>query len=111
MFNRRIYETIGIRYEDADKMDVIIADVRTMLEQHDEIDLDRTLIVNFVSFGPSSLDFFVYVFTKTTNWVAFHSIKQDVLLKILGIILDHGADVAFPTRTLHLEQPAAEPTP
>ena len=109
MFNRRIYETIGIRYQDADKMAGIVAQVRTMLEQHPEIDLSRTLIVNFVSFGASSLDFFVYAFTKTTVWVDFHAIKQDVLLKILEIIHANGADVAFPTRTLHLEQVPPEP--
>jgi MscS family membrane protein len=109
MFNRRIYETIGIRYQDADKMPAIIEQVRHMLEQHDDIDLSRTLIVNFVSFGPSSLDFFVYTFTKTTVWVDFHQIKQDVLLKILDIIHANGADVAFPTRTLHVEHSAPEP--
>jgi len=80
-----------------------------MLENHDDIDLSRTLIVNFVSFGPSSLDFFVYTFTKTTVWVEFHQIKQDVMLKILDIIHSNGADVAFPTRTLHVEHSAPEP--
>ena len=89
-------------------MSAIVADVRAMLEQHDDIDKGRTLIVNFVSFGASSLDFFVYTFTKTTDWVTFHRIKQDVLLKILEIIHANGADVAFPTRTLHLEQVAPE---
>ncbi len=110
MFNRRIYETIGLRYEDAGKMEKVVADVRAMLEQHEAIDLNRTLIVNFVSFGPSSLDFFVYTFTRTTDWVEFHAIKQDVMLKILEIVHANGADVAFPTRTLHLEKPAEEPT-
>jgi MscS family membrane protein len=111
MFNRRIYETIGIRYQDADKMAAIVTEVRSMLEQHPDIDLSRTLIVNFVAFGASSLDFFVYAFTRTTVWVEFHAVKQDVLLKILGIIHHHGADVAFPTRTLHVEQlpPGAGP--
>jgi len=109
MFNRRIYETIGIRYQDADKMAAIVEQVRGMLENHEDIDLSRTLIVNFVSFGPSSLDFFVYTFTKTTVWVEFHQIKQDVMLKILDIIHSNGADVAFPTRTLHVEHSAPEP--
>jgi MscS family membrane protein len=104
MRNRRIYETIGLRYEDAGKVDAVVSDVREMLRAHPEIDLTRTLIVNFVSFGPSSLDFFVYTFTKTTDWVRFHEIKQDVLLQILDIIYRHGADVAFPTQTLHVEQ-------
>lgn len=108
MLNRRIYETIGLRYEDADKMAPVIEQVREMLRTHVEIDPARTLIVNFVSFGPSSLDFFVYTFTKTTDWVTYHAIKQDVLLKILEIIHANGADVAFPTQTLHLEQVAPE---
>lgn len=104
MFNRRIYETIGIRYDDADKMGPIVEQVTAMLRAHEEIDLSRTLIVNFVSFGASSLDFFVYTFTRTTDWVKFHAIKQDVLLKILEIIHANGADVAFPTQTLQMQQ-------
>lgn len=102
MNNRRIYETLGIRYEDAACMAPIVADVKAMLESHEAIDLGRTLIVNFVSCGPSSLDFFIYTFTKTTDWVTFHAIKQDVLLQVLGIIESHGAEVAFPTRTVLL---------
>ena len=103
MTNRRIYETIGIRYDDAGKMDVIVNDVIEMLKGHEAIDTSQTLIVNFNSFAPSSLDFFVYTFTKTTDWVKFHQIKQDVLLKILNIIEGHGAEMAFPTSTLHVD--------
>ncbi len=109
MHNRRIYETIGLRYCDADKMAVVVDQVHAMLQQHEEIDLNRTLIVNFVNFGPSSLDFFIYTFTKTTNWVKFHAIKQDIMLKILEIIAANGADVAFPTRTLQMDAIAPEP--
>jgi MscS family membrane protein len=103
MTNRRIYETISLRCQDADKMDVIVSDVKTMLQQHPEIDTEQTLIVNLVSFAESSLDFFVYTFTKTTDWVLFHEIKQDVMLKILSIIEQHQADLAYPTTSLHVE--------
>lgn len=102
MLNRRIYETIGIRYQDAQLMPKIINDVKEMLLQHSEIDSNQTLIVNFDSYAPSSLDFFVYTFTKTTDWVHFHEIKQDVLLKILHIITEHGGSCAFPTSTVHI---------
>jgi MscS family membrane protein len=103
MTNRRIYETIGIRYEDSEKMEVIVNDVKQMLKSHPEIDINATMIINFVSFSASSIDFFVYTFTKTTDWVFFHEIKQDVLLQILTIIENHGAEMAFPTSTLHVE--------
>ena len=102
MTNRRIYETIGIRYEDAGKMAAITRDVKQMLREHPEIDTRQTMIVNFVEFAPSSLDFFVYTFTKTTEWIRFHEIKEDVMLKILEIIEKNGAESAFPTSTIHI---------
>ncbi len=84
-------------------MRVIVNDVRQMLAEHPDIDKRQTLIVNFNAFGPSSMDFFIYTFTKTTNWIKFHEIKQDVLLTINDIVESHGAEMAFPTRTLHIE--------
>ncbi len=102
MLNRRIKETIGIRYDDASKMSSIVSQVKSMLTEHPDIDTNQTLIVNFNSFAPSSLDFFIYTFTKTTNWIEFHEIKQDVMLKIIEIIESNGAECAFPTSTLHV---------
>ncbi len=104
MSNRRIYETIGLRYQDVEQVGDVVADVKAMLLSHPEIDTGQTLIVNFNAYGASSLDFFVYTFTKTTNWVEFHEIKQDILLKILAIINEHNADVAYPTSTLHVPE-------
>ncbi|HWR75828.1 MAG TPA: mechanosensitive ion channel family protein [Thiobacillus sp.] len=103
MTNRRIKETIGIRYTDLDKMTAIVADVKAMLQAHPKIDTGATLIVNFNQFAASSLDFFIYTFTKTVEWVQYHEVKQDVLLKIAAIIQARGAEIAFPTRTLHIE--------
>ncbi len=102
MTNRRIKETIGIRYDDVSKMETIIGDVKKMLQEHEDIDTNQTLIVNFNEFAPSSLDFFIYTFTKTTNWIRFHEVKQDVLLKVIRIVESHGAECAFPTSTLHI---------
>lgn len=103
MTNRRIKETIGIRYADLDKMALIVAEVKAMLQAHPEIDPNATLIVNFNEFAASSLNFFIYAFTKTVEWVHYHEVKQDVLLKVATIIQAHGAEIAFPTRTLHLD--------
>jgi MscS family membrane protein len=104
MTNRRIYETVGIRYDDARKMSAIVDEVKSMLMEHPEIDTDQTMIVNFNKFASSSLDFFVYTFTRTTQWVRFHEIKQDVMLKIIDIIEKNGAECAFPTSTVHIPE-------
>jgi len=109
MTNRRIYEYIGVRYDDAAHVEGIIDDVKAMLAAHESIDHDLILMVNLDRFGPSSLDFFVYTFTRTTDWATFHAIKQDVLVKIMQIIDEHGAEIAFPTTTLHLAS-MPEPT-
>ncbi|MFT6984838.1 MAG: MscS family membrane protein [Psychromonas sp.] len=103
MSNRRIKETFGLRYSDVSRIQVIIKAVREMLETHPEIDTRQTLIVNFDCFNNSSLDFFIYTFTKTTDWILFHEIKQDVLLKVADIVLSHQAEFAFPTRQLHID--------
>ena len=102
MSNRRIKETIGLRYDDASKVEPIIKKVKEMLQNHPDIDNEKTLIVNFNTFASSSLDFFIYTFTKTTNWIEFHDVKQDVLLKIIKIVEENGAEFAFPTSTMHL---------
>ena len=106
MSNRRIKETIGIRYDDADKMAVIVNDVEAMLKSHCAIDHRQMLMVNFNAFAASSLDFFIYTFTKTTDWAEYHKIKQEILLEVLAVIELHGAECAFPTSTLHLNYSA-----
>ncbi|MDR2678483.1 MAG: mechanosensitive ion channel family protein [Zoogloeaceae bacterium] len=98
MKNRRINETIGVRYDDLGVVEHIVDDIRAMLRAHPEIDPDQTLIVNLVQFNEFSLDILIYTFTRTTVWVKYHAVKQDVLLKIAAIIAQHGAEIAYPTR-------------
>ncbi|MDM7948793.1 mechanosensitive ion channel family protein [Hydrogenophaga sp.] len=105
MSHRRIKETIGLRYDDFDQVEAIVADIKTLLHDHDDIDNTQTLIVNFNQFGASSLDIMIYTFTKTRNWVEYHAIKQTLLIAIGRIIEKRGAEIAFPTQTLHLAQP------
>lgn len=102
MSNRRIFETIGVRYDDVHRLAPILSDVRAYLQSSPHIDTSQILMVNFNQFGASSLDFFVYCFTKTTVWAEYHQVKEEVLLHISGIIEGHGAEIAFPTRTLHV---------
>ena len=111
MLNRRIYETIGIRYDDIREMDAITKEVDQMLHQHPEIDTSQLIMVYFNTFAASSCDFFVYTFTKTTNWAKYHAVKHEILLKIAAIIDAHGAEIAFPTSTLHVASLPEGPPP
>ena len=102
MQNRRIYETVGLRYDDAKVLKAVIDDVRLMLQTHPEIDQNSTMIVQFNGYGASELEFMVYVFTKTTEWLKFQAVKEDVLFKIMDVVEKHGAEFAFPTLTTHV---------
>jgi MscS family membrane protein len=103
MTNRRINETIGLRYKDISQMDAITVAVRDMLVNHPEIDEQQTLMVHLNAFNQSSVDFFIYCMTHTVNWQRYHQVKQDVLLQISEIVQAHDAAIAYPTRTLELE--------
>ena len=98
MTHRRIREIIGLRYKDMSKMEKIVNEVKEMITNHDQIDHKQITIVNFDSYNDSSIDFFVNTFANTTEWVKYHEIKQDVLMKVGDIIEKNGAEIAFPTR-------------
>ncbi len=102
MTHRRIFEQVGVRYDDVAVVPKILEDIRAYLKENPDIDETQTLMVNFDKFGASSMDFFVYTFTHTRVWTEYHMVKEQVLLKISEIIAGHGAEVAFPTTTVHV---------
>ncbi len=103
MTNRRIKETIGIRYADASVLAPVTAQIRSMLQEHPDIDQKQTLLVHFTAFGPYSLNINVYTFTKTTDWEKYRNVQQDVFLKIIKIIESNGARLALPGRNVQLQ--------
>lgn len=115
MSHRRIYETIGIRYDDIAVLSEIVGDVREMIEQREEVDRNQPVIINFLEYGESALTIMIYCLVTETRWVAYHALKQEIMLGAANIIAQHGAQVAFPTSTLHIAstpggEPSAAPT-
>ncbi len=104
MTNRRIKTTIGLRYEDADRLQPIVEDIRAMLKKNEKIDQDQTLLVYFDAFAGSSLNIMVYCFTKTTRWAEWLEAQQEVYLAIIAIVHGRGADFAFESQTLYIEK-------
>ncbi|TNC99173.1 MAG: small-conductance mechanosensitive channel protein [Gallionellaceae bacterium] len=98
--HRRIEETIGLRYQDLDKVTVIATEIEQMLKIHPEIDPEQNVIVALSKLAESSLDLTLLAFTRSGGLPQYHQIRQDVLLKVSDIVLRHEADFAFPTRTL-----------
>lgn len=82
-----------------------IAEIEKMLRNHPEID-QQTIFVKFDSFGESSLELFLYFFTKTIVWGEYLTIKQDINLKIMGIMEKEGVRLAFPGTSVYIDNSA-----
>jgi len=103
MTHRRIAEHIGVRYDDFGVLRKVVESIREYVMNHEALDTTQTTMVHFDRFGPSSLDIMLYCFTKTVVWTEYHQVREDVLLGVGEIIESHGAEVAFPTRTLKID--------
>ena len=103
MYNRQIKEIIGMRYEDADKIDAITDQIEQMLKNHPDIDQSPPIYVDLVSLGEYALNVEVNCFTKTINQKEWRNIRQKILLKILDIIAKNKAQMPYPITTIKLE--------
>ncbi len=104
MTNRQIHEVIGIRYDDIAQMESIIEKVEELLSNSEHIDKSQPCRVNFDLFNASSLDFVIWAFSSLTDAGQFKKFKGKLLLDIAQIIADHGAEIAYPTQTLHIQK-------
>ncbi len=107
MFNRRLFETVRLRYTDIERVTGIVKAIRSMLDSHDDVDTDEQILVYFQSYGEHALELIVYAFAKTTDWAEFQTMKQDILLRVYDIVREHEARLALPASELHIAGPVA----
>ncbi len=101
---RRIKMTIGLTYgTNSEQIANIVEDIKTMLRSHKGIAQKETMLVNFKSFGDSSLDIFIYTFTNTANWAKYMDIKEDINLQIMKIVEENNSSFAFPSQSIYVE--------
>lgn len=103
MGKRRISYRLGLTYNTtSEQMKECLKRLRGLLENHPEVH-QQTVFVYFERFGDSSLDLFLYFFTKTTNWQKFLEVQEDINLKIVDILDNIGVSVAYPSRSIYIE--------
>jgi len=106
---RRIKMHIGLTYAtNSEQIIKIMEDIKEMLKGHDGISKNDSLMVNFDTFGDSSLNIFIYTFTKTANWEKYLDIRENVNLEIMKIVEDNGSSFAFPSQSIYVEQMPSE---
>ena len=101
---RRIKIKLGLTYDaTSEQIEQVIADITTMLRNHEGIAQDETMLVNFTSFDDSSLGLLIYTFSKTSNWERYLKIKEEVNLNIMKIVESNKVAFAFPSQSLYIE--------
>ena len=103
MTHRRLTEKLGVRHEDASVIEPIVSQTQAYLESHPDIDPEQTIRVNFETLTPSSLDIVINCFTRILDLDQFSAVKQQILLHILSIINDNGAQSSVPITTLNVK--------
>ena len=100
---RRIKMTIGITYDATpDQIREALKRIETLLKEDEGVDQEY-MLVQFTDFGPSSLDVFLYYFSKSTVWKEYLDTRERVNLKIMECLEEMGLELAFPTQTMHLK--------
>ncbi|MCH9611533.1 MAG: hypothetical protein S4CHLAM102_00030 [Chlamydiia bacterium] len=102
--HRRIDTLISLRYKDAGKIDEITKEAEEMIRNHPDVDQNKVSFVRVKELADSGIDLWVIAYTKKVTVNAFFEFQQDVLLKINQIIISHGADIAFPSRSLYMDR-------
>lgn len=103
MGKRQITFKLGVQYDTSRaSLERVVRRIENLLRSHVDID-QETIMVRFDTFGASSLDIFLYFFTKSVMWSEYLQVKEDINFKIMEILEEENVVVAFPTRTLHFE--------
>jgi MscS family membrane protein len=103
MDKRRITFNLRLTFDTPrDKIEKCVTDIREMLQNHPAIH-PETIFVFFDSYGDSSLNIFLYFFTRTTVWEEYLRVKEDVNLRIMAIMEKEGVSVAFPSTSIYFE--------
>jgi len=98
---RRVSFNLGVTYDTPkEKVNKVVERVKAMLLEHEKVSNDL-IIVNFENFGASALEIKVYYFTKTSVWLEYLEIREDVNLLIMDILEEEGVEVAFPSMTIY----------
>lgn len=119
MTHRRIYWVIGVRYDTTSEQlreirDKVLAYVSENPDYANTPDVATFMRVD--SFGPSSIDFMLYCFTRTTNWGEWLRVKEELAFFVKETVEAAGTGFAFPSTSVYLEsgaelfQPPGEPS-
>jgi len=125
VIGRRIKMSLSITYgSKMSDIENLVIDIREMLQEHpliatsklsidkkpyllkkeDLIGIKNNILVYIDEYANSSINIFVYCFSRSPDWEDWLETKQDVIVKIAELVKKNNCSFAFPTQTIHLEK-------
>ena len=99
-----VQKEVGIRYQDIDNAGEVAKKIEDWVKSHSYTNQRRVSFAKLFDLSDSSVVIRVRAYLKssinTTQWYGF---VEEMLLKINEIVKEEGADFAFPTRTVIME--------
>ena len=104
---RRIEFNLGVTYATTpEQLQKCVQSIHSFLFEHEGI-YQEDMTVTFNSFGDSSLNIFVICYTKTTNYIEFLKLREEINFALLNILSEYGVSAAFPSTSVYFETPLA----
>ncbi|MES2559313.1 MAG: mechanosensitive ion channel family protein [Bacteroidota bacterium] len=101
--SRRVRFTLGLTYASkSEQILSIIDDIKKEIDKHPLTGDDYT--VRFTEFSQSSLDILVVYFVLSNEYDIMIAVKEELNVKMMNIIEQHGCDFAYPTQTVYVKQ-------
>ncbi len=100
---RRLEFTLGVSYgTSSSQMKVLVSRLYDMLTSHEKAN-PESVLVRFINFGDSSLDVLLIAEFYEPNFNLFRGVIEEVNLNIMEIVEELGLSIAFPSRSLYIE--------
>ena len=101
--HRKLKVQLGLRYCDFGKISSITSQINEYLKADKRVDKSLTHGAHFSKYGESGLEILILAYMSDCSLDQWLKIQEEVLLKIGQIIESCGAQIAFPTRTVHMD--------
>lgn len=92
-----VQSTLRLRYgTTADQLTQVLSSIRAMLDEHSHIETE-TARIRLVDFGIRAIELELFAYVLTSDYLKFLAVREELLLRIAGIVESSGTSFAQPT--------------
>ena len=85
-----LQEKFTIRCVDVMVLAKIVQEVRTMLQDHSNIDQDKSVLVHITAIKVDAAQLDFHAFVKTADYATYRDLKQELLFQVMSVVQHNG---------------------